>query len=193
MERKKDWDSKEGQRPSTTMILIRRFEREICGKYTSLKSVDSFISTRRGSSSCLVFIQALTEEDNILCTYREHVIAPRKRPWIPTQSWRRCMGSRRRCSKGRWRIYAKSFWMHQKFFGRKCNRPAGIALAVRRLWQPKKQRKIMWLALFFLERGSLRQKRSFKESMNLCFFMASFQPLFVLANNLYCMGVLLSN
>ncbi|HLF50826.1 thiamine pyrophosphate-dependent enzyme, partial [Flavobacterium sp.] len=65
-------DEKKGLLLFYQMLLIRRFEEKAAEQYTKAK-IRGFLHLYIGEEAVAVgVIQALTEEDNVLSTYREH-------------------------------------------------------------------------------------------------------------------------
>jgi len=76
----------------------------------------------------------------------------------PTQSWRRCMGSRRVAAKARGGSCI--FLMHQRFFRRKCNRLRAFAFGSRNGFGSQKTKENNVTCCFFGEGAAGRRRVS---------------------------------
>jgi pyruvate dehydrogenase E1 component alpha subunit len=183
MEKKKKLDSKEGQRLLQQMILIRRFEEKSAEEYTKSK-IRGFLHLYSGEEAVAVgVIQALTEEDNILCTYREHGHAL-ARGVDPNSIMAEMYGKQEGCSKGRGGSM-HLFDASKNFFGGNAIVCGHLPLAVGMALAAKKQKKNNVTCCFFGEGAAAEGE--FHESMNLA-SLWQVPVLFVCENNLYAMG-----
>ena len=183
MEKKKKLDSKEGQRLLHQMILIRRFEEKSAEEYTKSK-IRGFLHLYTGEEAVAVgVIQALTDADNILCTYREHGHAL-ARGVNPNAIMAEMYGKQEGCSKGRGGSM-HLFDTSKNFFGGNAIVSGHLPLSVGIALAAKKQKKNNVTCCFFGEGAAAEGE--FHESMNLA-ALWQVPTLFVCENNLYAMG-----
>jgi pyruvate dehydrogenase E1 component alpha subunit len=183
MNKKIKIDAKVGQSLLRQMILIRRFEEKSAEEYTKSK-IRGFLHLYVGEEAVAVgVIQALTEEDNILSTYREHGHAL-ARGMDPKAIMAEMFGKQEGCSKGRggsMHLFDKSI----NFFGGNAIVAGHLPLSVGMALAAKKQKKNNVTACFFGEGAAAEGE--FHESMNLA-ALWQVPVLFICENNLYAMG-----
>ena len=139
MEKKKKLDAKEGQRLLYQMMLIRRFEEKSAEEYTKSK-IRGFLHLYEGEEAVAVgVIQALTEADNVLSTYREHGHAL-ARGVDPKAIMAEMYGKKEGCSKGRGGSM-HLFDVTKNFFGGNAIVSGHLPLAVGMALAAKKQKK----------------------------------------------------
>ncbi|MDI1323866.1 MAG: pyruvate dehydrogenase (acetyl-transferring) E1 component subunit alpha [Algoriphagus sp.] len=183
MEKKKKLDAKEGQRLLHQMILIRRFEEKSAEEYTKSK-IRGFLHLYVGEEAVAVgVIQALTEEDNVLSTYREHGHAL-ARGVDPKAIMAEMYGKLEGCSKGRGGSM-HLFDATKNFFGGNAIVSGHLPIAVGMALAAKKQKKNKVTCCFFGDGAAAEGE--FHESMNLS-ALWQVPVLFVCENNLYAMG-----
>lgn len=183
MEKKKKLDAKEGQRLLHQMILIRRFEEKSAEEYTKSK-IRGFLHLYIGEEAVAVgVIQALTEDDNVLSTYREHGHAL-ARGIDPNAIMAEMYGKQEGCSKGRGGSM-HLFEVSKKFFGGNAIVCGHLPLALGMALASKKQKKNNVTCCFFGDGAAAEGE--FHESMNLA-ALWQVPVLFVCENNLYAMG-----
>lgn len=183
MGKKKKMDVEEGQKLLRQMILIRRFEEKSAEEYTKSK-IRGFLHLYVGEEAVAVgVIQSLKEEDNILCTYREHGHALAR--GIDSKAIMAEMyGKQEGCSKGRGGSM-HLFDSSRNFFGGNAIVGGHLPLAVGMALAAKKQKKSNVTACFFGEGAAAEGE--FHEALNLS-ALWQVPVLFICENNLYAMG-----
>lgn len=165
------------------MKLIRRFEEKSAEQYTKAK-IRGFLHLYIGEEAVAAgVIQALTADDIILSTYREHGHAL-ARGISPSAIMAEMYGKREGCSKGRggsMHLFdtSKHFYGGNAIVSGHLPMSVGVALAF------KKQHKNQISCCFFGEGAAAEGE--FHESMNLS-ALWKVPVLFVCENNLYAMG-----
>jgi len=141
----KDWFKKKAAASTTDDYSFECLKRNLRKSIPSLK-IPWIPHLYSGEEAVAVgVIQALDEEDNILCYLSgAMVMTLRQEAWDSKTSNHGggCMGSREGCSKGRWRIYA-SFWLHQRIFSEEMQFVCGafcLWAVGNWLWQPNKEK-----------------------------------------------------
>ncbi|AKQ47594.1 pyruvate dehydrogenase [Rufibacter radiotolerans] len=168
------------------MILIRRFEEKAAEMYTKTK-IRGFLHLYIGEEAVAVgVLQALTPEDNVLCTYREHGHAL-VRGLEPGAIMAEMYGKQEGCSKGRGGSM-HLFNAKAKFYGGNAIVAGHLALAVGLALADKKRKRPQITCCFFGE-GAMAEG-AFHEAMNLA-ALWQVPVLFVCENNLYAMGTAL--
>lgn len=165
------------------MMLIRRFEEKAAEQYTKAK-IRGFLHLYIGEEAVAVgIIQALTNEDNILCTYREHGQALARgigADVIMAEMY----GKQEGCSRGRGGSM-HLFDASRKFYGGNAIVASHLPIAVGMALASKKQNKNNITCCFFGEGAAAEGE--FHEAMNLA-SLWKVPVLFVCENNLYAMG-----
>jgi len=165
------------------MKLIRRFEEKSAEQYTKAK-IRGFLHLYIGEEAVAVgVIQALTADDVILSTYREHGHAL-ARGMSPPAIMAEMYGKREGCSMGRggsMHLFDKS----KNFYGGNAIVSGHLPMSVGMALAFKKQQKNLISCCFFGEGAAAEGE--FHESMNLA-ALWSVPVLFVCENNLYAMG-----
>lgn len=168
------------------MILIRRFEEKSAELYTKEK-IRGFLHLYIGEEAVAVGVmQSLTEDDNILSTYREHGHAL-ARGVDPGSIMAEMYGKREGCSMGRGGSM-HLFDVAKKFYGGNAIVGGHLPLAVGMALASKKQGQNNITCCFFGE-GAIAEGE-FHESMNLA-ALWKVPVLFLCENNLYGMGTAL--
>lgn len=179
-------DGKLGLELLEQMILIRRFEEKSAELYTKEK-IRGFLHLYIGEEAVAVGVmRSLTNNDNILSTYREHGHAL-ARGVDPGSIMAEMYGKLEGCSKGRggsMHLFdeAKKFYGGNAIVGGHLPMAVGMALA------SKKQQQHNITCCFFGE-GAIAEGE-FHESMNLA-ALWKVPVLFLCENNLYGMGTAL--
>ncbi len=165
------------------MVLIRRFEEKSAELYAKEK-IRGFLHLYVGEEAVAVGVmQALTPEDNILSTYREHGHALAR--GIDAGSIMAEMyGKYEGCSKGRGGSM-HLFDAKKRFYGGNAIVGGHLAMAVGMALADKKQHKNNVTCCFFGEGAAAEGE--FHEAMNLA-VLWDVPVLFVCENNLYAMG-----
>jgi pyruvate dehydrogenase E1 component alpha subunit len=165
------------------MLLIRRFEEKSAELYTKEK-IRGFLHLYVGEEAVAVGVmQALTADDNILSTYREHGHALAR--GVDTGSIMAEMyGKLEGCSRGRGGSM-HLFDAKTKFYGGNAIVAGHLAMSVGMALASKKQKKNNITCCFFGEGAAAEGE--FHEAMNLA-ALWSVPVLFVCENNLYAMG-----
>ncbi|MDP4261363.1 MAG: pyruvate dehydrogenase (acetyl-transferring) E1 component subunit alpha [Bacteroidota bacterium] len=172
-----------GSRLLYQMILIRRFEEKSAELYTKEK-IRGFLHLYVGEEAVAVGVmQALSAEDNVLCTYREHGHALARgidAGAIMAEMYGKVEG----CSRGRggsMHLFdaKKNFYGGNAIVGGHLGMAVGMALA------SKKQKKNNITCCFFGEGAAAEGE--FHEAMNLAALWNA-PVLFICENNLYAMG-----
>jgi pyruvate dehydrogenase E1 component alpha subunit len=165
------------------MKLIRRFEEKAAEQYTKAK-IRGFLHLYIGEEAVAVgVIQALTADDVILSTYREHGHAL-ARGMSPKAIMAEMYGKQEGCSMGRggsMHLFDKS----KNFYGGNAIVAGHLPMSVGMALAFKKQGKAHISCCFFGEGAAAEGE--FHESMNLA-ALWSVPVLFVCENNLYAMG-----
>ncbi len=168
------------------MILIRRFEEKSAELYTKEK-IRGFLHLYIGEEAVAVgAMQSLTDDDNILSTYREHGHAL-ARGVDPGSIMAEMYGKLEGCSKGRGGSM-HLFDVDKKFYGGNAIVGGHLPLAVGMALASKKQQQHNITCCFFGE-GAIAEGE-FHESMNLA-ALWKVPVLFLCENNLYGMGTAL--
>jgi pyruvate dehydrogenase E1 component alpha subunit len=165
------------------MLLIRRFE-EKCAELYSLGKIQGFLHLCIGEEAIAVgAMQALTLEDNIVATYREHGHAL-ARGMSPGAALAEMYGKANGCSRGR----GGSMHLCEaklRFFGGYAIVGGGLPLAVGLALADQMRKRAAVTACFFGD-GAVAEGE-FHESMNLA-ALWKLPVLFLCENNLYAMG-----
>jgi len=172
-----------GTRLLYQMMLIRRFEEKSAELYTKEK-IRGFLHLYVGEEAVAVGVmQTLTEEDNVLCTYREHGHALARgidAGVIMAEMYGKLEG----CSRGRGGSM-HLFDAKKKFYGGNAIVAGHLGMAVGMALASKKQQLNNITCCFFGEGAAAEGE--FHEAMNLA-ALWSVPVLFVCENNLYAMG-----
>ncbi|MDB9755411.1 pyruvate dehydrogenase (acetyl-transferring) E1 component subunit alpha [Winogradskyella sp.] len=178
--------AEEGQHLLYQMQLIRRFEEKSAEQYTKAK-IRGFLHLYIGEEAVAVgVIQALTDEDSILSTYREHGHAL-ARGLSAESVMAEMYGKKEGCSMGRGGSM-HLFDASKRFYGGNAIVSGHLPLAVGMALALKKQNKKNITYCFFGEGAAAEGE--FHESMNLA-ALWNVPVLFVCENNLYAMGTAL--
>ena len=165
------------------MILIRRFEEKADEQYTNSK-IRGFLHLYIGEEAVAVgVIQALSQEDYILSTYREHGHAL-ARGMKPSKIMAEMYGKMEGCCMGRGGSM-HLFDASNHFFGGNAIVGSHLPLAVGMALGLKKLNKNHIVCCFFGEGAAAEGE--FHEAMNLA-ALWQVPVLFVCENNLYAMG-----
>lgn len=168
------------------MILIRRFEEKSAELYTKEK-IRGFLHLYIGEEAVAVgAMKSLTDEDNILSTYREHGHAL-ARGLEPGSIMAEMYGKQEGCSMGRGGSM-HLFDTSKKFYGGNAIVGGHLPMAVGMALASKKQHLKNITCCFFGE-GAIAEGE-FHESMNLA-ALWKVPVLFLCENNLYGMGTAL--
>jgi len=169
-----------------TMILIRRYEEKAAELYQASK-IRGFLHLYIGEEAIATGIMSvLTPEDSVVCTYREHGHALARgvsADLIMAEMYGKLNG----CSRGR----GGSMHLFDKptrFFGGNAIVASHLPLAVGIALADKMQNKKN-VTVCFLGEGAVAEGE-FHESLNLGALWQT-PTLFVVENNLYCMGTAL--
>ena len=169
------------------MLLIRRFEEKCAELYSAMK-IRGFLHLYDGEEAVAVgVIQALTADDSIVSTYREHGHAL-ARGISASSIMAELYGKMEGCSRGRggsMHLFDKK----TRFFGGLAIVGGGLPIAVGLALADKMQKKSRVTCCFFGD-GAVAEGE-FHESMNLA-ALWQLPVLFVCENNLYAMGTALS-
>ena len=168
------------------MILIRRFEEKSAELYTKEK-IRGFLHLYIGEEAVAVGVtHELTEDDNILSTYREHGHAL-ARGVDPGSIMAEMYGKQEGCSRGRGGSM-HLFDVNKKFYGGNAIVAGHLPMAVGMALAAKKQGKNTISCCFFGEGAAAEGE--FHEAMN---FASLWQVpvLFLCENNMYAMGTAL--
>lgn len=165
------------------MMLIRRFEEKSAELYSKEK-IRGFLHLYIGEEAVAVGVmQALSAEDNILSTYREHGHAL-ARGIDAGMIMAEMYGKQEGCSHGRGGSM-HLFDANTKFYGGNAIVGGHLAMSVGMALASKKQKKNNVTCCFFGEGAAAEGE--FHESMNLA-ALWGVPVLFVCENNLYAMG-----
>ena len=168
------------------MILIRRFEEKSAELYTKQK-IRGFLHLYIGEEAVAVGVmESLTEEDNILSTYREHGHAL-ARGMDPGSIMAEMYGKVQGCSMGRGGSM-HLFDAKKRFYGGNAIVGGHLPMAVGMGLASKKQNQHSLTCCFFGE-GAIAEGE-FHESMNLA-ALWEVPVLFLCENNRYGMGTAL--
>lgn len=182
----KSIDAKNGLLHLYQMLLIRRFEEKAAEQYSKAK-IRGFLHLYIGEEAVAVgVIQALTDDDIILSTYREHghAIARGINPEIIMAEM---YGKLEGCSRGRGGSM-HIFDVSKKFYGGNAIVGGHLPMAVGMALASKKQKKNTITCCFFGEGAAAEGE--FHEALNLA-SLWKVPVLFVCENNLYAMGTAL--
>ena len=168
------------------MLRIRRFE-EKCVELYSLGKIHGFLHLYIGEEAVAVGVmQALTPEDRIVSTYREHGHALAR--GVPMdQLMAEMFGKANGCSRGRGGSM-HLFDVSRRFYGGYAIVGGGLPIAVGLALADKMQNLPHITACFFGD-GAVAEGE-FHESMNLA-ALWKLPVLFICENNLYAMGTAL--
>jgi len=165
------------------MMLIRRFEEKSAELYSKEK-IRGFLHLYIGEEAVATgVINALSPEDNILCTYREHGQAL-VRGIDPGAIMAEMYGKLEGCSRGRGGSM-HLFDNKTKFYGGNAIVAGHLPLAVGLALADKKMKRNQITCCFFGEGAAAEGE--FHEAMNLA-SLWQVPLLFVCENNLYAMG-----
>jgi pyruvate dehydrogenase E1 component alpha subunit len=165
------------------MLLIRRFE-EKCAELYTLGKIEGFLHLYIGEEAVAVgAMQALTADDAIVATYREHGHAlVRGMPAGPVMA--EMFGKANGCSRGRGGSM-HLFDAGRRFYGGYAIVGGGLPIAVGLALADKLQGRRQVTACFFGD-GAVAEGE-FHESLNLA-ALWKLPVLFLCENNLYAMG-----
>ncbi len=168
------------------MTRIRRFE-EACAEHYSAGRIRGFLHLYIGEEANAVGVcQALTEEDAIVATYREHGHAlARGLPMGEVMA--EMFGKAAGCSRGRGGSM-HIFSVRHRFYGGNAIVAGGLPLAAGLALADRMQGRRRVTACFFGEGAAAEGE--FHETMNLS-ALWKLPVLFVCENNLYAMGTAL--
>ena len=165
------------------MLLIRRFEEKSAELYTVGK-IHGFLHLYIGEEAVAVgAMQALTAEDEVVSTYREHGHAI-ARGMSPAAAMAEMFGKANGCSRGRGGSM-HLFDVGLRFYGGNAIVGGGLPLAVGLALANKMQRRSRVTACFFGD-GAV-DEGEFHESLNLA-ALWKLPVLFLCENNFYAMG-----
>ena len=172
----------------SAMLRIRRFEAK-CAELYQAQKIRGFLHLYDGQEAVAVSVMAaLTADDAVVATYREHGHALAR--GVPMQLLlAEMMGKVEGCCRGRGGSM-HIFDREQRFFGGNAIVGGGLPIAVGIAMADKQLRPGAATACFFGE-GAVAEG-AFHESMNLAAIW-QLPVLFVCENNLYAMGVPLSD
>jgi pyruvate dehydrogenase E1 component alpha subunit len=169
------------------MTLIRRFEEKAAELYT-LGKIRGFLHLYIGEEAVAVgAMQALTPDDNVVATYREHGQAL-ARGILPGAIMAEMYGKANGCSRGRGGSM-HLFDVSRRFHGGHAIVGGGLPVAVGLALADALQRRPAVTACFFGD-GAVAEG-VFAESLNLA-ALWRLPVLFVCENNLYAMGTALA-
>lgn len=165
------------------MLLVRRFE-EKCAEMYSAGKIHGFLHLYIGEEAVAVgAMQALSADDAIVSTYREHGHAlARGVPAGPVMA--EMFGKANGCSRGRGGSM-HLFDVSRRFYGGNAIVAGGLPVAVGLALADKLQRQPIVTACFFGD-GAVAEGE-FHESLNLA-ALWQLPVLFICENNLYAMG-----
>jgi pyruvate dehydrogenase E1 component alpha subunit len=179
-------DSATGKQLLYQMLLIRRFEEKSAEMYTKEK-IRGFLHLYIGEEAVATgVLYALKQEDNILCTYREHgqaLVRGVDAGAIMAEMYGRQEG----CSKGRGGSM-HLFDVKTKLFGGNAIVAGHLPVAVGLALADKKMKRDQITCCFFGEGAAAEGE--FHEAMNLA-SLWQVPVLFVCENNQYAMGTAL--
>jgi len=169
------------------MVLIRRFEEKAAELYTVGK-IRGFLHLYIGEEAVAVgAMQALTPDDNVVATYREHGQAL-ARGISPGAIMAEMYGKANGCSRGRGGSM-HLFDVPRRFHGGHAIVGGGLPVAVGLALADAMQKRAAVTACFFGD-GAVAEG-AFAESLNLA-ALWRLPVLFVCENNLYAMGTALA-
>lgn len=169
------------------MLRIRRFE-EKCAELYSLGKIRGFLHLYIGEEAVAVgALEALTPEDAIVATYREHGHAL-ARGMSAGSVMAEMYGKANGCSRGRGGSM-HLFDASRRFYGGNAIVGGGLPVAVGLALADKMQKRNRVTACFFGD-GAVAEGE-FHESMNLA-ALWKLPVLFLCENNLYAMGTALA-
>lgn len=175
--------SEQGLQLLYQMLLIRRFEDKSAEQYTKTK-MRGFLHLYNGEEAVAVGVmQALTPEDNVLCSYREHGQAL-ARGVDPAAVMAEMYGKQEGCSGGRGGSM-HLFDAKTKFYGGNAIVAGHLPMALGMALASKKQKKNNITCCFFGEGAAAEGE--FHETMNLA-ALWQVPLLLVCENNFYAMG-----
>ena len=167
------------------MLLIRRFEEKSAEMYTQSK-IRGFLHLYIGEEAVAVGVmQALTDDDYVLATYREHGHAL-ARGMDPGAIMAEMYGKQEGCSRGRGG--SMHLFEGKKLYGGNAIVAGHLSMAVGMALASKKQKKNNLACCFFGEGAAAEGE--FHEAMNLA-ALWQVPVLFVCENNFYAMGTAL--
>lgn len=179
----KPMDAKKGLLLLYQMLLIRRFEEKAAELYIKAK-IRGLLHLYIGEEAVAVGImQALTDDDNVLSTYREHGHAL-ARGIDPEAIMAEMYGKIEGCSRGRGGS-VHLFDASKNFHGNNAVLSGNLSIAVGMALASKKQKKNNITCCFFSEEDIA--KCEFQEALNLA-TLWKVPVLFVCENNLYATG-----
>jgi pyruvate dehydrogenase E1 component alpha subunit/2-oxoisovalerate dehydrogenase E1 component len=165
------------------MLLIRRFEEKSAEMYTKEK-IRGFMHLYSGQEAVAVGVmQALTPDDNVITTYRDHGLAL-ARGMESKKIMAELFGKMEGCSSGRGGSM-HLFDVKKKFFGGSAIAGGHLPMSVGLAFADKKMKRNQITCSFFGE-GAMAEGE-FHESMNLA-ALWQVPLLLVCENNLYAMG-----
>jgi pyruvate dehydrogenase E1 component subunit alpha len=165
------------------MLLIRRFEEKSAELYT-LGKIHGFLHLYIGEEAVAVgALQALTDDDEIVSTYREHGHAI-ARGISPAAVMAEMYGKANGCSRGHGGSM-HLFDVNKRFYGGNAIVAGGLPVAVGLALANKLQGRKRVTACFFGD-GAV-DEGEFHESLNLA-ALWTLPVLFLCENNLYAMG-----
>ena len=165
------------------MLLIRRFEEKSAELYSAMK-IRGFLHLYIGEEAVAVGVmEALTPEDAVVATYREHGQAI-ARGMSPNAIMAEMYGKQEGCSRGRGGSM-HLFDAATRFYGGNAIVGGGLPLSIGLALADKMQGKARVTCCFFGD-GAVAEGE-FHESMNLA-SLWKLPVLFVCENNLYAMG-----
>jgi pyruvate dehydrogenase E1 component alpha subunit len=169
------------------MLLIRRFEEKAAELYT-LGKIRGFLHLYIGEEAVAVgALQALTPDDNVVATYREHGQAL-ARGVAAGAIMAEMYGKANGCCRGRGGSM-HLFDVSRRFYGGHAIVGGGLPVAVGLALADAMQRRTAVTACFFGD-GAVAEG-SFHESLNLA-ALWRLPVLFLCENNLYAMGTALA-
>lgn len=181
------WDKGFAQKLLADMLRIRRME-EKCAELYGAQKIRGFLHLYIGEEACAVgAMHALTADDNIVATYREHghaLVRGVSMDAIMAEMFGKSAG----CSRGRGGSM-HLFDAATRFYGGNAIVGGGLPLAVGFALADKLQGRRAVTACFFGE-GAMAEG-AFHESMNLA-ALWRLPVLFCCENNLYAMGTALA-
>lgn len=179
----KELNKEKGTHLLYQMMLIRRFEEKAAEQYTKAK-IRGFLHLYIGEEAVAVGItQALSPDDYVLSTYREHGHALARNLDLG-EIMAEMYGKQEGCSGGRGGSM-HLFDTSKNFYGGNAIVAGHLPLAVGMALASKKQKKDNVICCFFGE-GAVAEGE-FHEAMNLA-ALWQVPVLFVCENNLYAMG-----
>lgn len=176
-------DKSFGEKLLYEMMLIRRFEEKAAEMYTKSK-IRGFLHLYIGEEAVAVGVMnALSQDDNVLCTYREHgqaLVRGVDAGTIMAEMY----GKQEGCCKGRGGSM-HLFDVSKKFYGGNAIVAGHLPMALGFALADKKLKRKNITVCFFGEGAAAEGE--FHEAMNLA-ALWNIPLLFVCENNLYAMG-----